>query len=420
MKIITFYIFLFLSFSALGSIHEKSLIFSGQWVALGGAASSLVTGADGVLFNPAGVARGAEKEIALHFSPSLSQFKPRDNLYSTPHYSQNQEEENDDYSFFFAALSSLEIGSNLFLGAGLYTATETKINQNLTNQSHQGLRNQFYLKIWETSLALSYQLSPQLSLGASWRGLIASGRLIKYYPTNTFSTEDNYPELQSPLSHGFRVGVQYQNKKRNLGGSFVLRGPVDFQLESRLARTCLSPDVIESPDSEKYEIRNTELETQLPTQFTFGLYWKPHPRQTFLHETSLTQSRNNRRIHASNGTGQASCPPPAGTQPWPLPITQNWRNRWDLRFGYQNLLADRTTLRLGYSFNTSVAPEENYTNTLSPSPAGFHNFSFGAGQELLADHLFVDLAFEYSTTFEQLHEDGSRIWALHSSLRHLF
>ena len=404
MKLITpFMTLFFISFNAWSGTHEKALTWSGRWAALGGAASSFVTGADGVFFNPAGIVKEPAKEISLNFSPTWSQSKLAE---------QNSQGDNtisDPSSPFFAALYSQPISQNFSLAMGAYTAGQSNITASP--------RDKFHLKTREISLAASYQISPHFSLGASWRGLKASGQLTQLHKNdNSFSTEINYPDLQSKLSHGFRLGFQYQNKKRTLGGSFVLRSPVSFKLKSQLVGILHPPANIQQGPLEQSDGKDVQLETSLPSQFVFGVFWKPDAKKTLLHETAFSHSSRNRDIKVTN---QQIHFPNYQTESYTTsPIILNWRNRWDLKFGYQHQLTDQATWRLGYAFNTSVASQEN-TGTLSPSPTGTHNFSTGWGYMIIKDHFFLEAALERSMTMEQSYEAGSSNWTIHSSLRYL-
>ncbi|MCY4644473.1 MAG: outer membrane protein transport protein [Bacteriovoracales bacterium] len=371
--------------------YEKAVGWSGQWSSLGGAAGAAASGADALYFNPAGLIHGPSRELSVNLSPTWSTFEGP----NTPTEGQSETSER--------ALSPMMgllykqglnvMGKDFSLGVGFYgvggtnvTYENVKFNDDVTRPKIES-----DLKIVEASLGLSWAHSENLSFGVSWRMLDVSAEI---QASNALAGGNNvltvgFKDLKDTQHSGFRIGAQYMSDDKRWGTGLSLRNSVGFKLEGQ-SEGALSSGTTDIPAPGG----DLTLESALPLQASVGFFYKKSNGGTFFQETTYTAYSENEKITA---TGDDIAFPAllGGPQPPPT-VTQNWKDQWSLKLGYEDSLPWRDlTYRVGYVVTTAVTPEDHARATRTPPGTG-HTLTAGVGKELGEGKYAMDLGLEYS------------------------
>ena len=162
-----------LGVQAMAGGYEKAVMWSGKWSALAGAATSAVTGADALFFNPAGLGQGAEQEFSANFSPTFSQLKGPNIVGSDA-----QQTGERLMSPAFGVLYKHALNQKFALGVGVYASGGSKSEyKDVEFSADNKVDVKSELELMELSLGGSWQLNKNIALGAAWRALQARAEM---------------------------------------------------------------------------------------------------------------------------------------------------------------------------------------------------------------------------------------------------
>ena len=399
--------------------YEKTVGWSAHWSSLAGAASSAVSGADALYFNPAGmVADDAMNELSVNVSPSFIEFKgpnvPKDGSLSNKADQQTSEL---SLSPFAGVLYKRKVGEKFAVGAGFYAAGGSNVEYKdvdffpVTEEENVGRNTAIKssIKITEASLGGAWRYSKNLTFGAAWRMVMATGE-IETVKTDGFEfNKIALRDLEGSSSGGVRLGVQYTSDDGDFGAGLSFRNEVELKLDGKFLINTDGDDIL-------HPAADAKITNSFPTQYSFGLFKKLDDRRTLFHETSLSQYSVNKEVALNSELG----------------ITQNWEDQWSFKFGYEQMGARDMVWRAGYAYTTNVVPE-NYARSTFSSPGPGHSFLVGGGKELRGGKYAVDVAAEYSFSsgkgkHDVKDEENSAItgdyeavaYALHGSFKYRF
>jgi long-subunit fatty acid transport protein len=355
---------------------EKSVIWSGRYAAIGGAASSVVEGAEALYFNPAGLSKPHRLQLSANFSPTWSQF-------SAPIGTSNV---TSDRSFSppGAAFVSYELNPRLTLGVGYYVSAGTKAVYENVNLGIPGFTPSFKSELSATELAVGagYEVIEDLRVGLAYRivrirGTLASARSLSATSLAAFSLDD----ISATRYNGFKLGAQYTPKEGRWGLGAEWRTEIDFTADANLSATVVQgTTVIQIPTS------TASVGTVFPTQISVGGFFDVSPKVLrLIAEYTFTEYSKNKNLNLNaNLTPTISLPP----------IALNWNNMNNYRIAAEYTGIEGLPLRAGYVLTSQVVPNSNALATFS-SPGLGHTFTLGAGTTFM-NSLSADIALEYS------------------------
>ena len=392
---------LFFAQQAMSAGFEKVIMWSGEYAGVAGAATSNVTGAQSLYFNPAGLARGAQGksgEISLNFSPTFAKYEGP--IVSAGNISESKR----SFSPIFGAVGSYRLSDDLGLGFGAFVSGGTKaIYENVDfGAAFPGLKPEVKsdLNVVEFSAGVGYELLPGLALGLSWRAVMVSASLssaaIAPVPGGaTMLTAVQLNDLSKTKWNGFRLGAQYLPESKLWGLGANWRTPVQFTAEGtgEAQAEIGGLGVTGRADAAPVSATNT-----FPSQVTIGGFYDVAPDLLrFIAEFAWTEYSVNQRLEVSGSLPLAGFVGPFAALNGvsvTRSIDQNWSNQINMRFGTEFRGVEDVVLRAGYAYTSKVTPEANARATFS-SPGAAYTLTVGAGTQF-ADAWDLDGAVEYS------------------------
>ncbi len=410
------------SLNMMGSGYEKVVLWSAKNSGMANSgASSMVSGADAVYYNPAGLSWGSEgkltnnnwndHQVSVNFSPTRVQFEGA--VVSSARTS----ESDASWLPISALLASHRINNQWAVGYGFYTAGGTVAkhsNVDFTSVSSQfsNYRPNVKADITLTEFALSggYQINSNFSVGAAWRVLMVRGEFasakVSYLASNNQAVAMSGVEvkdLKDEKYNGFRLGMQYKSDDRKWGMGLTYRSSVTFKATGATSGGVIytsvgqavmaSQSVTVSPNT-LYALNqsgSTTVENSLPDQLTLGGYYNLTSAWTLAGELAWTNYSKNNEVRTAGSVVDTSSGATTA-----LPNTaQGWKDMYQMKLGAEYEMQKDLTLRGGYALTSQVTSSTAAKATFSAPGLG-HTFTFGGSKGFKNNSYFLDLAAEYS------------------------
>jgi long-chain fatty acid transport protein len=384
--------------------YEKPVMFSGRWVGVGGAAASSVTGAEALVFNPAGLAGGEGRgQVTGDFSPMIIKL-------SAPLGGAAKVDSKTSFVPSFGAFGSYKINEKWGLGAGVYLAGGSKaIYENVDFTNVYGSPNanlaasaatvQANVSIIEASIGTGYEILDGLRLGLGYRAVFVNAAVSSYAPASPFFQTITMDDISGTAWNGFRLGLQYYPKESRFGAGINWRTAANFTGKGNISGQVTAPAAIGAlgvPAGTKLALAAGEgtASNIFPHQVDIGAHYDilPSSLQVLLQYT-FTNYSVNRQLAL---TGAATIPGTGISQALPN-IEQNWLNSHAARIGFNVYEITDWVLRAGYILSSQVTPKGNARATFVPPGMG-HTFALGVGTAFLDKALETDLSLEYGRT----------------------
>ena len=313
---------LIFSAQAFGAGFEKTTTFSAENAALSNATTSVVQGADAVLFNPAGLVRGPDREYSFNLSPAFSTFTGPTNVNDTSSSTGDQQ-----ISPLFGILSKYKLTEQLSLGYGIFSVGGTAVDHGTLDFSGSagytgvtaanGVKFTSDLKILEFTAAAGYAINEQFSVGLGWRASFVSADYESYSPGTgpATITDVKLEGLKAQDFGGFRLGAQYDGGK--WGAGFTYRTKVEFTAKGdATTETFLGANGATVVASATDDV---EAENVLPSAFDLAFHYDiDEATRVFVGYTQHNYSENEQFDLTSAGAFAAS----SGV----ATIPQDWEN----------------------------------------------------------------------------------------------
>jgi long-chain fatty acid transport protein len=395
----------FYSCSCFAGGYDVGNLWSAKYSAVGGAAVSNVEGAQSIYFNPAGLAQSHNIEWDLNINTAFGQKSAPIQSDGTSTTSGASSKHSPMLyipvnGLFYSKRASKKLG----LGAGLYVAGGTGAKFDDINYGDQftALQPDIESTIFliEMGIGAGYQLSPDVSIGFSWRPTFISLNSKAAAPTD-LNNDGNPDILLAPeiknvsdlILSGFRLGVKYEPENKSWGLGATFRSEDDFTAKGK---TGGSSEVAGSGTVDKIEGGDVSVASTLPMKLSLGGHVDSSPQLRFM--TQYDYIRNERVGPLSlsgaplNVTGVGAIPVST------LSIPTEWNNQHVFRFGTQYKFPEIWTVRAGYIYSTQVV-QSNRATPASTSPGPEHSYNIGAGRgiKIFKTPFELDLAFEYVT-----------------------
>jgi long-subunit fatty acid transport protein len=404
---------------------EKATSWSGRNAAIGGAAASSVSGPEALFFNPAGIG-GEGMGVSAQLSPTWTQAKG-------PVITAGDELEGErELSPVFGLLGDFGLSEDMAVGIGVFAAGGTKAVYE--GVKFDDLNEDFTLKgvakselaIVEIAPGFSYRVAPGLRLGATWRASIVKGELASVAYTDLQPLgmpEDSYiaqaitlGDLSGTNFAGFRVGAQWAPEGASWGLGLNVRTPVSFELEGTtsgkaqfMAGGAAAGVNALNEDPHKIDGGDVTVESELPTQVSFGGHFGVSDEVTLFAEYTWTNYKAIKKIDVSGeittpddlvtdaqetGLGSPGLAPAVNGQDKKLPdFKTNWNDQHQIRIGSELHFVENLPIRLGYVLTTQVVPDK-YARATFSSPGQGHTLTAGFGATVAG--VAIDAAVEYS------------------------
>ncbi len=381
-----------MSANVMGAGYEKVVQWSARWSGVAGAATGAVGGADALYFNPAGLGRvNSTSQVSGNLTHSQSQFEG-------PVYDNNVElKSRTKSSTLPALLYSRKISDNFAIGAGYYVAGGTGADFGASQLGQVLLQPEqaSEIAIVEYALGASYQISPELSIGAALRYAEASGM---FAGGSVGNAKVKYTGLEDEET-GFKAGLQYITSSWGLGFSY--RSELGMSLEGD------AESYVDTGAATGGILGTTRLESDFPYQMSLGGFFDVANNIRVYAEATFTEYSANERINVTTnqtftfgGLADANALNNANAD-----IEQEWDDQWNYRVGAEIMDGD-LTYRAGYALTTQVTPDKRARPTFA-SPGPGHTFVAGVGKQWNNSH-FLDGAIEYSRASGDNNDDTFR------------
>ncbi len=404
---------------------EKTVMWSGRWAGVAGAATGAVEGADSIFYNPAGLVQGGEKEVSLNYSP----------LFTQTSGAQTKNDEKLDSKHLtkhvFGATSKVNVNKDIALGAGFYVSGGSGsefdyVDFSGVNANYNTLKPAVKsdVKILEVGLGGAYRLTQNLSAGVTWRTSIAQADFssadvsLTSYGNALINTV--FKEMKGENYEGFRLGLQYANTEKTWGLGASYRSSIDLALDGKASGEAefANPAV---PNTKMTGGNKTTLSTAFPQQLNFGGFYKYNERGTFFAEYSWTDYSEDKEIKISgDALNLGSTNVLAGRS-----IVLKWKDAHAIKIGNEYNFGD-WALRTGYALTSRVTDKSNVSITFTAPGLG-HSFTLGTGTSFMNKTLFLDMAGEFSIAKgDGARSNGirgeytSQALGLHTSIKYLF
>jgi len=393
---------------------EKSTLWSGKYMAIGGAAASSVEGPESLYFNPAGLSRkGSENTVSVNLSPTTINYK------APNFYHHHQETAATGFSPVNSFLYSRKISEKLGLGIGTYSAGGTNVEYKELDVSGRTLKPNVrsVLSITEFSIGAGYEIDPAWRVGLAWRGVFLKADMAGAVNTpGATLINPEYRNMTGSNMLGYRLGVQYEpNEIWGLG--LMYRNAVGLTANGRVGGYAeLAGTQYGSADGD------LSVKAGFPQQLSIGGHCKAMKPWEFFAEYTWSQYGQIDRLDFEGSYGILGTTVSVSDQ------MLNWSDQNAYRLGaeYQGW---SWPLRMGFVWTSKVTPEDKATTTLAP-PGVAHTYQIGTGQKFLTDKsLSVDGGFEYTTNTGTVGDDvtgpkhgtySGTVWALHLGTTYRF
>lgn len=374
--------------SAMAAGFEKTVMWSGEWTGVAGAATGAVEGGDSLFFNPAGLVHGEDKELSFNFSP----------LFTHVQGAQTENDESIDSEKemrpVFGFTSKMKINEDFAVGAGLYVSGGSGAGfDNVKYTGFEAYKPNVMSKVQIVELGLggAYKIDKNFSVGATYRITMAQADLASA-AKNDAGTALLGLELTDLTGYDystFRLGAQYRSDDKSWGLGVNYRSELFIDAEGD------AKGKISLGGAAPLDMTGSKAtaETYLPQQINIGGFYKYTPKSTIFLEYGWTEYSKNKEIKLG---GDLSLPAAAGGTNVleGNTVVQNWHNMNIIRIGNATEIGSGI-LRVGYAYTSQVTNSDAAAITYSAPGAG-HTFAFGGGRKYLGDRLLVDGALEYS------------------------
>jgi long-subunit fatty acid transport protein len=366
---------------------EKSTLWSGRYMSIGGAAASSVQGAEALYFNPAGLGSSKmDKDLTLNLSPTFIES-------SGPNVTVGTNETSKRVAFPNSLIYAQKLNEKISVGVGTYTGGGSDIQySDITavagRAAFANIRT--IVAIQEISAGLSYQLTEKLKVGAAWRGAFVTADMssltVADINPGTAGSEAINVELRNMTGsnmYGYRLGVQYTEEDWAAG--IMYRSNLDVLANGRAGGHFNS-----SAGTFAIDGSNMSVATSFPQALSLGGHLKLSDDFTAFTEFTWTQYGLNEKLDFE---GTYSIPIASTVSTSAIPDQRlNWMDQYNARLGAQ-YTGWGMPVRAGYVYTSQVTPEHRATTTLAPPGAG-HTLSVGTGMKLMNDQLSIDGALE--------------------------
>ena len=364
--------------SAFAGGFEKSLMFSGRYSGIAGAAASSVEGSESLYWNPAGLTRNQD-DRRHHFSVNVS---PTFSSFSGPLSADNQ-------SIDSRASSTLPLGvfysyhrDKYSLGVGYYAAGGTNVEFNNHPVGATTANFASKIRVPELSLGGSYAITDKLRLGLAYR----LGMAQADYAVGAVNPQNpgvigvyNYEDF-SDEAHGFRLGLQYEEDDWGIGFSYRSRMNYRFS-----GRGTVDARVLANGATVASGAGSVLVSTEFPQVVQLGGHYNFSEKWRGFAEVWWTEYSQIERLNFES----AAIPDGA-----PLDFETRWKDQWNFRFAGEYGDIKEWPIRFGYILTTAVTPTDRARATFSTAGLG-HTFTTGTGYEF-AEGFRLDAAYEYS------------------------
>ncbi|WP_456403553.1 OmpP1/FadL family transporter [Hydrogenimonas sp.] len=242
---------------------------------------------------------------------------------------------------------------------------------------------EFSLKVIELNPTISYEISPELSVGAGIRGLYSDGK-VKAYLANAYAENMTGDTFEV----GYNLAISYRPQPETTL-SVTYRSNVDLDLEGSATGFI----AVGSPQLPYYDT-NGGVSVPLPATLvlaaahTFG-----DTRVEVLYERTYWSAYEKLDFHFDDATVDAL---------FGAPIDKNWSDTNTFRIGVTHRYDEKWTLMAGYAYDETPIPEATLGFELPDADA--HVFSAGAIMQ-------VDEAFEVGFSILYDHKQERTIHA---------
>ena len=403
---------------------EKTVMWSGRWAGVAGAAAGAVEGADSLFYNPAGLVQGGEREVSLNYSPLFTQ--------TSGAQTTNNEKLDSKHltKHVFGATSKININKDIAVGAGLYVSGGSGsefdyVDFSGINANYRDLKPAVKsdVKILEVGLGGAYRLTQNLSAGVTWRTSIAqadfSSADVSLTSSGNALINTVFKEMKGENYEGFRLGLQYANNEKTWGLGASYRSSIDLSLDGSASGE--AEFAANGANLKMTGGNNVTLSTAFPQQLNFGGFYKYNEHGTFFAEYSWTDYSENKEIKISgDALNLATTNVLAGKS-----IVLKWHDAHALKVGNEYYFGN-WALRTGYALTSRVTDKSNVSITFTAPSLG-HSFTLGTGTSFMNKTLFLDISGEFSTAKgDGARSNGisgeytSQALGLHTSIKYLF
>jgi long-subunit fatty acid transport protein len=400
---------------------EKSVNLSARSVGMGQAVVGQTSGAESLIYNPAGLVNGSGTQVSASFSPVFSKF-------SGPIVLADQEVDSDRLmSPVFGVLASHKLDNRWAVGLGTFVAGGTKavfrnINFSPVAASLNELKPRLAseLSILDASMGVAYQVHRDVSVGVSWRGTFVRGKFATIYsiapggdwPEATSSDYGllalRFNELSANNFAGFRIGAQYQPSGQPFGFGLNIRTPVGFRAKSSF--TAEFEPLLSSNAPSGLMTQGGSIEASFPTQIAVGGYVDPVKSTRLAIEYAWTGYS---AVEELKLTGTVTLPSGAPASLAPRDIKTDWKDQHNFRVGVEHRFG-LWAARLGWVGTSQVTPDEQARATFA-SPGFGQSLVAGVGTLLVDSKLAVDFAMDYSFASGETNFNDQTIYGDYSS-----
>jgi long-chain fatty acid transport protein len=219
-------------------------------------------------------------------------------------------------------------------------------------------------------VAMAYQVTPKLAIGASINVYLASFGIsplpYRYFDTSRTTGQRYYPSagrLTNSFALSGQVGFYYEaSPTMSVGGSFTLpQNFAPYKWNSTYA----------DPTSVDYgQARTLEFDLDGPMVATMGIALKPSAKTQIAIDGMFT------KYTGVNGLGGPGGVVNGVIDPF------GWRNVWTIKAGVQHQVTDKMTVRAGYNYSQTPIRAEVVSSSIV-SPLTFqHHFCGGVGVKM--------------------------------------
>lgn len=363
--------------------YEKNILFGAHAGGLAGIASTYVTGAESVYFNPAGLAaQKSDQEVAFDLSPTWSTFKgPINNQNEVVTGAQTM-------SPIFGLLYSAKLSDKSGIGVGAYVSGGARAQfDDVAFTGYNGTA-QVYTNLSVTELALAYagQATENLRWGVAWRYVMASASFGATARPNALAvTSVEITGLKATQPLAFKGGLQYKlGDKANI--SFVWR--TEAQLDASGGET--GGKIISPAAPTMIQPGASSARTVFPTAITLGYDRTLSDNWTFFTEYVFTQYS---KVYSVEVKTESTTFNSTGGQ---VSLAQQWKDQHSLRLASE-YRGWGMPFRFGYVY-TSPVTNTDYPRAAFAPPAVAHTLTVGSGYNMLQNKAEFDWGLEYTTS----------------------
>lgn len=355
--------------SAFGAGFESSIPFGGESAGRAGIGASYMRGSQALFFNPAGLSPETQKQdVSLNLSPGYGRFHG-------PILDPNKAENSETKTLFpFGLMYARNLTGDLAVGAGIYAPGGSYAKYTGVDLSGAGINGAVDLKsdlsILEYALGVSYKVTNQLSVGASWRVLSVNANFSTFDPSGAAL---DLKDLKDTRYNGYKLGARYQFDA-DLDVGFTYRSEVAFRAKGQASVTDFSSGSAVSAGS-----GDVTVGSLFPAAYTLGASYRSAPAWRWFGEYVFTQYSRVTNL-AVDRTGQA------GT---PMELHFHDQNEFRIAGEYAGLMMP---IRLGYIWSSQVTNDSYAAATFTP-PAPANTITLGSGYAI--GTIKVDGALEY-------------------------